>query len=163
MRICLECADGGHLDEMMALEDAFLGHELCFVTFDTRTTAFLRTKGITRFVPNFKGVIDPTGMPSLFRNVYTVLYLARNVLRCFFILRNDKPEVVISTGGPVTIPLFFLTKIFRIKSIYIESITRVHGLSGTGRIVCSLADIFLVQWQTLLVQCRHAEYWGKVI
>jgi hypothetical protein len=63
----------------------------------------------------------------------------------------------------VTIPIFFFSRVLGIRSIYIESITRVVDLSGTGKMVYPIVDVFLVQWPSLLKKYRKAECWGKVI
>jgi len=163
MRICLECADGGHLDEMLGLLDAFTGHDFFFVTFNTKMTRHAGSITRIHYVPNFKSFIDPTRLPSVFRTVYTFGYLAWNTPKTLGILLRERPDVVISTGGPVTIPIFFLSRILGIRSIYVESITRVDDLSGTGRMVYPIVDIFLVQWPTLLKKYRKAEFWGRII
>ncbi len=163
MKICLECADGGHLDEMLSLMDAFVNHEVFFITFDTKMTSELHEIGKTLFVPNFKGIIDPAKLPPILKDFYCIVYLLRNTFRCFNLLRNERPDMVISTGGPVTIPLFIFARVFNKKTIYIESLTRVETLSGTGRVIYYISDVFLVQWKSLLEKYENAEYWGNLI
>jgi len=163
MKICLECADGGHLDEMMLLIDAFNNHEIFFVTFNTKMTLFLPKIADTFFVPNFKGRIDPAKLNSILRIFYTILYQLRNSVLCFRLIYLQKPDVIVSTGGPVTIPLFFFGNLFHKKTVYIESITRVNDISGTGKVVYYFSSLFLVQWESLQKKYVKAKYWGRVI
>ncbi len=82
----------------------------------------------------------------------------RNPLRVFItfwqifkILRDEKPDVVISTGAEVSIPAFVLTRVFfRRPLVYVECCNQVFHPSMTGRITYHLADMFLVQWEPLL-------------
>jgi UDP-N-acetylglucosamine:LPS N-acetylglucosamine transferase len=163
MKICLECADGGHLDEMLSILDAFDEHAVFFVTFNTMTTKELPKVAKTLYIKNFKGAIDPVKLPKPAFWLYTILYLVRRVIPCFIILRKERPDVIISTGGGVTIPLCYLGKLLGVKIIYIESMARINQPSGTGRFIHPIADLFLVQWESMLKFYRKAKYWGRVI
>lgn len=163
MKIGLECADGGHLDEMLSLIDALDHFDKFFVTFRTDATRDLCRIANTHFVPNFRGIIDTSRLPVVLRQVYTAIYLIRTVPRCLSILRREKPDIIISTGGPVTLPMFFLGKMLGVQRIYVESITRVQELSGTGKLAYPMADVFLVQWKSLTAKYRNAQYWGRVL
>jgi len=163
MKICLECADGGHLDEMLSILDAFDEHEVFFVTFNTMTTRELPKVAKTIYIKNFKGAIDPVKLSKPAFWLYTILYLVRMVIPCFMILKKEQPDVIISTGGGVTIPLCCWGKLLGVKTIYIESMARINQPSRTGRILHPIADLFLVQWESMLKFYRKAKYWGRVI
>lgn len=82
----------------------------------------------------------------------------------FRILRKEKPDLIISTGAELAIPAFYLAKLFRIKTIFIESWTRVVQPTGTGRIVYPVSDVFLVQWEQLLSKYgKKARYEGAIL
>lgn len=163
MKICLTCADGGHLDQMLSILDAFTGCGVFFITFNTEMTKELPKIAKTVYIRNFKGIIDPAKLPWLFQMIYTMIWMIRMILPCFIILRREKPDIIVSTGGGVTIPLCYLGKLFGIRVIYIESISRLNKPSGTGRIIYPLADLFLVQWESMLKYYKRAKYWGRVI
>lgn len=163
MKICLECADGGHLDEMISILDAFEGNELCFITFDTMTTNDLHKIARTIYVKNFKGVIDPASLPSPLIWIYAFFYIINMMIPSFQIIRQERPDVIVSTGGPVTIPLSYIGKLLGVRIIYIESLTRINSPSLTGRFIYPITDLFLVQWESMLVYYKKAKYWGKVI
>ena len=78
-------------------------------------------------------------------------------------LFKERPDVIISTGGGATIPLYYLGKLFGIKLIYVESMARVGSSSLTGKLINPIADIFLVQWPQMLKHYPRAKYWGRVI
>jgi hypothetical protein len=54
-------------------------------------------------------------------------------------------------------------KILGIKTIYIESLTRVRTLSLSGRLVYPVAQYILVQWPELAYKYKKAIFRGQVI
>jgi beta-1,4-N-acetylglucosaminyltransferase len=90
--------------------------------------------------------------------------MARAFVSTFGILLRERPKLIVSTGSEIAIPAFYLAKLFRIKTIFIESWARVIEPSGTGRLVYPVADVFLVQWECLLPKYgKKAKYEGAVI
>jgi len=146
MKICLLCSHGGHLAEMLHLQEAFEGHETFFITYDSVRTRELERKYLLRNIGE-----NP-------------LLMARAFVSIYGILRKEKPKLIISTGAEIAIPAFYLAKLFRIKTIFIESWTRVIQPTGTGRIVYPVSDVFLVQWERLLTKYgKKAKYEGAII
>jgi UDP-N-acetylglucosamine:LPS N-acetylglucosamine transferase len=81
----------------------------------------------------------------------------------FKIIRNEKPDLVVSTGAEIAIPVFVVAKLFHIETIYLESWCRIKEPSHTGRLVYPLSNIFLVQWKQLLrMYGKKAKYVGEV-
>ena len=146
MKICLVCSHGGHLAETFHLQEAFEGHETFFITYDSARTRELERKYLLRNIGK-----NP-------------LLMARAFISIFRILRREKPELIVSTGAEIAIPAFYLAKLFRIKTIFIESWTRVTQPTGTGRIVYPVADVFLVQWERLLTKYgKKARHEGAIL
>jgi UDP-N-acetylglucosamine:LPS N-acetylglucosamine transferase len=80
------------------------------------------------------------------------------------ILLREKPKLIISTGSEIAIPAFYLAKLLRIKTVFIESWTRVDRPTGTGKIVYPVSDLFLVQWERLLPKYgKKAKYEGAIL
>lgn len=147
MKIALVCSHGGHLTEMLYLMDAFKDHEIFFVTYDNFRTRDLEYK------------------KYLLKNIGTSpIKMSKAFLQFLKILSNEKPEMIISTGSEIAIPAFFIGKLFGIKTVFIESWCRVNTKSGTGKIVYSFSDLFLVQWPELLeLYGKKARYEGAVL
>lgn len=158
MKICLECAEGGHLDEMLSIMDAFEGHDFFFVTTRAPTTNNLWKKARTYYVRN---QYQPKSRAHAF--LFELYYLIKLTFVCAKILIREKPRVIVSIGGGATIPLCYIGKILGAKIIYISSLARVHELPFTGKIVYPIANLFLVQWKSSLEKHKKAKYWGKVI
>jgi len=81
------------------------------------------------------------------------------------ILLKERPEAVISTGGgEIAVPFCYVGKLLGAKVIFIETVARVTTRSAAGKLIYPLADLFLVQWETLLKKYgKKAQYWGIVI
>ena len=145
MKICLTCSHGGHLTEILQLMDAFKGHDVFFITYEG-----LRTRELD--------------------NKYTMKNLGKNPLRflvsvpkVFKILLREKPDIIISTGSEIAIPVFYVARILGIRTMFIESLCRVKEPSLSGRIVYPVSGVFLVQWKQLLDKFgKKAQYWGSV-
>ena len=150
MKICLVFSAGGHFTEMRRIMEAFEGHNIFFVTIKARSTENLQNAYFVR---------DTTGA--------TIIHMAFNMLiitiQSLRILLKEKPELIVSTGADVTIPICYLAKLLGAKVIFIESVCRVKDLSPTGKILYPIADLFLVQWEKLAKKYRKARYWGSVL
>ena len=132
MKIAVVCSKGGHLTEALQVLPAFKEHDIFFVTNKYSTTVKLKHKK------------------------YLIGVIHKNIIKMFFaffsatkILFKENPTVIFSTGAELAIPFFIMGKIFRKKTIYLESIARVNTRSMTGRIVYPFSDLFLVQWPEL--------------
>jgi beta-1,4-N-acetylglucosaminyltransferase len=147
-RVMLVCCQGGHLMQMLALKSAWadLPH-MWITTRAADTEALLRDE----------------------RKIYAHVPTARNVknmLRNFWlalgVLGRHRPDVVLATGGGVTVPVFVVGKLMGARLIYVESLTRVDGPSLTGRLVYPLADRFFVQWAEAATRPRM-EFVGNLL
>jgi len=146
MKICLVCSHGGHLAEILQLKEAFEGHDTFFITYDSVRTRQLERKYLLRNIGK-----NPLVMAQAFMSTLRILI-------------REKPELIVSTGSEIAIPAFYLARLFRIKTIFIESWTRVEQPTGTGRLVYPFSDIFLVQWEQLLSKYgKKAKYEGAIV
>lgn len=147
MKITLVCSHGGHLTEMLYLMEAFEEHDVFFVTYDSPRTQAL----------NYKKYL----LKNIGTNPIRMLLVSLKFLRIFM---KERPRLMVSTGSEIAIPAFYIAKLLRIKTIFIESWCRVKNPSGTGKILYPVSDLFLVQWFQLLEKYgRKAKYIGTVI
>lgn len=158
MKICLECAEGGHLNEMLNIIEAFNGHEIFFVTTKAPTTIELNKNYKVYYVRRQYNIKNKWAI-----YVREVLLLPKLFIWSIAIILKERPKLIISTGGGCTLPLCYLGKLLGVKIVYIESLARIHQPSGTGRLIHPIADLFLVQWESMLKFYKKAKYWGKVI
>ena len=134
-RILLVANSGGHLLQMRALEPAFEGLERVWVT--------LRAADSTSLLRDEELVVYAHGPTN--RNLRN---LARNLLLAWRTVRQYDPDVLLSTGAALAVPFFLVGRLTGKRLVYIESLTRVKGLSMSGRIVYPLTNTFFVQWRS---------------
>ena len=135
---------------MMRLLDAFEGHNYFFATYISETTRDLKNAYLIKFEGwDLKGKI----------------LLIKSILKATQILLRERPDVILSTGGgEIAVPFCYIGKVLGAKVIFIETLTRVTTPSGGGKLVYPIADLFLVQWESLLNRYgKKAKYWGAVI
>ena len=161
MKICLTCAAGGHLDQLISIMDAFKEHDIFFVTVKSETTEELKKIAKTYYT---KDVSNSIKIARIHLYTFTLaLYYLQLILPCIKILLKEKPDVIVGNGGSATLWLSYLGKLMGAKIVYIESLARVRDLSGTGKLIYPIADLFVVQWESLMEKYSKAKYWGKVI
>lgn len=149
MKIGLIASSGGHFSELLNLKTAFGKFDRFWVTFLSSDTKVL-----------LKNEVFYYGYHPTNRNIKNFIL---NLFLAGKILLKEKPTVLISTGAGICVPFFILGKIFFIKNIYIESMTRIHNLSLTGKLVYFLTDVFIVQWPQLAAIYKKAVYKGQII
>lgn len=71
-------------------------------------------------------------------------------IKSLFILLKERPNVIITTGAGLVVPICFMGKfLFRSKIIFIETFSRIDTPSLTGRLVFHISDLFIIQWKQL--------------
>jgi|WetSurMetagenome_2_1015567.scaffolds.fasta_scaffold130049_2 beta-1,4-N-acetylglucosaminyltransferase len=157
MKLFFYATFGGHFNEAMMLVESVLPHygDVKMITFDSPELAdsivpTLRLKKVS-FSGNFA-----------FKSALNGLV---NLPRLFYQLIKERPDVVISTGsGEIAIPALILANTLGIRTIYIETWTRVKDPSMAGRVLYYFADHFLVQWEDLLPKFgKRAKYLGGLL
>lgn len=90
-------------------------------------------------------------------------------LKCLFqglrLLRRERPDMLVCLGTSISLPLCLAARLLNIRAIFIESVTRVQGLSTTGRLVqrFRLSDRLYVQWPEMANSEPGAVYRGTVL
>jgi UDP-N-acetylglucosamine:LPS N-acetylglucosamine transferase len=148
MKICITCSLGGHLTEALQLLPILKSYSLFFFTY--------KTKGLSRISKEFNSyfTVNPGRNPLKYVKV---------ILDSLRVLIKERPRVIISTGAGVSVPFCLLGKIFGSKIIFIETLTAIDKPSLSGRIIYLIADLFIVQWKTLLKFYKEAVYGGQLI
>ncbi len=82
--------------------------------------------------------------------------------RTLVILLKEKPDFIITTGALVAYPFCVIGKLLGIKVIYVESFARVSEPSLTGKLVYNMSDLFMVQWEDMLVKYPKSMLGGGI-
>lgn len=75
--------------------------------------------------------------------------LLKNTFLAYKVLRKEKPYVIISSGAAVSVPVFYLGKLFGEKTTYIEVFDRYDKPTLTGKLVYTITDKFIAQWEEM--------------
>ena len=71
--------------------------------------------------------------------------------------------MAISTGAGVAVSFLLAARMLGIKTVYVESLARIHELSMSGRMLYPVVDRFLVQWPELAEKYPRATFGGRVV
>ncbi|WP_319446091.1 MULTISPECIES: UDP-N-acetylglucosamine--LPS N-acetylglucosamine transferase [unclassified Mycobacterium] len=95
--------------------------------------------------------------------VRNVPNLVRNAVLASRLLVTNRPDMILTTGSGVAAPFLWWAKLFRIPTVFVESITRITELSLTARLVRPFVTKMLVQWPELETQYPGVEYHGRIV
>jgi UDP-N-acetylglucosamine transferase subunit ALG13 len=148
MNIALVCTGGGHFEQMTNLSDFYNRYNHFWITHRMKQTESLLRKEKKYYI---KG--------AHFKKPWTYLYQVAPVLKIFV---GEKPTHVISTGsGRTALIPFLLSRLLKVKFIYIDTFSRVHGHSKFGTFLLSLGHPIFTQWKD--PQNEKAIYIGPLI
>ncbi len=150
LRIAFVASSGGHWEELMCLRKIAEEHDSFYITESGGQAEELSNHTIYT-VPQINR--KQKGFLLSFIKLFT---------KAARILKSEKPDVVISTGALVSFPFCLIGKIRGAKIIYIESFARIYDKSLTGKLVYPFADLFVVQWESLLDCYPKAVYAGSI-
>ncbi len=145
---------GGHLSELLQLKPLFDEYDYCLVTEKTKSTIALSEKyaGKTHYlVYGTKSHL----FPYLFKFSF-------NILKSLFLMIKIKPDVVVTTGTHTAVPMCFLAKLLGKKVIYIETFANRKTKTKTGSLIYPIADVFIVQWESMLELYPKAVFGGWI-
>jgi len=71
--------------------------------------------------------------------------LVRNAIQAVVTIRRARPELIISSGAAVAVPYFWIGKLLRSRTVYIEVVDRVDTRTLTARLVSPVTDVFMAQ------------------
>jgi len=151
LKICLVSSTGGHLSELKKIVPAIKDYEFFYATEYSEIRKDLSLEKKTYFLKQQDR-----------KNFFLVFYLIKNLAKSLFIILKERPKIIISTGAGVILPICIIGKIFGAKIVYIESFAKINMPSITGKIIYQLADVFYVQWETMLDCYPKAKYRGAL-
>jgi UDP-N-acetylglucosamine:LPS N-acetylglucosamine transferase len=79
------------------------------------------------------------------------------------VLLKVRPKAILSAGAGIAVPVSVFGRLLGVKIIYVETATRVHTLSMTGRIMYHVAHLFFVQWEPLKEKYPEAVFAGRLL
>lgn len=144
---------GGHLNELLQLKPMFEKYDSYIVTEKTKTNKDLKNE-----YKNISYLLYGTKHKPI-RYIFVAIF---NIIKSLILFIKIRPNVIISTGAHTTVPICLIGKLFKKKIIYIETFANIHTKTLTGKIIYPIADLFVVQWESMLKLYPKAEYWGWI-
>ncbi len=153
-KILFISSTGGHLSEMLQLEDLFSKYDYHIITEKTKNNMSLREK-----YPNKVNYLVYGTKRNFIIYPFRLIYNSFKSLYFYFKIR---PSAIITTGAHTAGPMCCIGKIFGSKIIYIETLANMHTKTITGRLIYHFADLFIVQWESMLKLYPKAVYGGWI-
>lgn len=123
---------GGHLQQMMLLTSAFTG---CEVIFISTNASFIDE---ARF-PNFRIVSDA--------NRNDVLGALRCLRQCITIVREERPDFVVSTGALPGLICVAVGRWTGAKTVWVDSLANAERPSMCGKVARRFVSAWFTQWE----------------
>ncbi|GAE27466.1 polysaccharide biosynthesis protein CpsF [Halalkalibacter wakoensis JCM 9140] len=143
---------GGHLTQLLQLKPLFEEYDYHLVTEKSTITEELKKE-------------HPTSLLVYGARNYPVSYLFKfsyNCLKSLLIFLKERPDVVVTTGVHTAVPMCYIAKLFRKKVVFIESFAKTTTPTLSGKLVYPIADLFIVQWESMKEVYPKAVYGGSI-
>ena len=153
-KIMFISSTGGHFNEMSQLKDLTKKYNYYIVTEKTPDKMYLNNKYPKKVSYLVYGTKD-----------HKLVYPFKLLYNCFkslFIYIKVRPKVIITTGAHTAGPMCCIGKLFGSKIIFIESMANITTKTITGRLIYKFADLFIVQWESMLELYPKAKYGGWI-
>ncbi len=141
-RVLFIASAGGHLNELMQLEPMFKDYDYYLVTEKIKANLSLLKK--------FENKVSFLVFGSKHHFFSYLFKFPYNCIKSFFIFLKIKPEVIITTGSHTGVPMCYIAKLFRKRVIFIETFANQTSKTLSGSFVYPIADLFIVQWESML-------------
>lgn len=153
-KILFISSTGGHLTELLQLAPMFKNYEYTLVTENTKANQSLREKYKGHFYTLVYGTKE-----HLFSYIFKFGF---NCIKSFYLYMKLKPDVIITTGTHTAVPMCKIAHIFKKKVIYIETFANSKTPTQSGKMIYPIADLFIVQWESMLEIYPDAVYGGWI-
>ena len=148
---------GGHLEELMQLKPMFDDYDYHIITEKTKSNLSLKKK-----YPKRVNYLVFGTYTTMIRKIIYPFKLLYNTIKSFILYIIIRPKYIISTGTHTAGPMCLIGHLFGSKIIFIETFANSSTRSRTGNLVYKFADLFIVQWESMLEVYPNATYGGWI-
>ena len=152
-RVMFISSTGGHLNEMLMLKSMFNKYNYSLITENTESNKNLKY-GRKRV-----GMMIFGTRKHMFTYVFKIIM---NSFRSLYYYIKFRPQYIISTGAHTAGPMCLLGHILGSKIIFIETFANSETKTITGSLVYKFADLFIVQWESMLDNYPDATFGGWI-
>jgi UDP-N-acetylglucosamine transferase subunit ALG13 len=140
LRVCLAASGGGHLRQILDLENAWRPYDYFFLTEESPLSQSLSRAHPVFFVDHF--AIGQARLGTPFRMLAAAW---RNLRQSLRIIWRERPDIVISTGAGAVFFAALAARLLGAKFVLIESFARFDRPSAFVRASASFAQYKIVQ------------------
>ena len=158
-KVAIILGSGGHTVQMLRLVDQ-LGkkYKYIYIIANTDKTSEKQIK-----IPGKVYRIFDTRLKTDMNLLKIILKFIPSTIQAINVLRKIKPDFIIGCGPGMCLHVLWLAKyLFSAKLIFFESWVRVHNKSIAGKLIYHFADLFIVQWKSLLNSYPKAVFAGRL-
>ena len=138
------------MEQIKQLKDVYNKYDCFYVVTRTKATEAMKQKHYI-----VSDLVRKNKIVMLLR----MMRMALEQIRIFIV---ERPDVILTTGAAVAIPMCLIGKMFHRKVIYIESFARMTTPNKTGLLIYRFADLFIIQWEELKKYYPKAVYGGSI-
>ena len=145
---------GGHLKELLELKSLFTKYDSYLITEKTKSTINLKKEYGKKVGYLIFGTKD-----------HILTYPFKLLVNCFISLYyfiKFRPKYIVTTGAHTAGPICCIGKIFGSKIIFIETMANSSKKTVTGSLIYKFADLFIVQWESMLEVYPKSKYAGFI-
>lgn len=143
---------GGHLNELMQLKKCFDKYDYHIITEKNESTKEMKKE----YNNKISYLVYGTKKHML---IYPFVLLINSFKSLFYFIKYH-PKYIVTTGTHTAGPMCCIGKLFGSKIIYIETFANINTKTKTGSLIYKFADLFIVQWESMLEIYPKAVYWG---
>lgn len=153
-KVMFIASTGGHLDELLQLKSLFKKYDYHLVTEKDKTTINLK---------NIYGKKISYLLYGTRKKKFTYPFVSIcNIIKTIGLYIKYRPKYIITTGAHTAVPMCYLGKLFGSKIIYIETFANIHNKTLTGKLIYPIANLFIVQWESMLELYPKAVLGGSI-
>jgi UDP-N-acetylglucosamine:LPS N-acetylglucosamine transferase len=162
-RVFIIAGQGGHLEQAKRFIQLPTTIESDLVLISDCDPHFALHKELAELevvkVNNISEISKRTGLMNKLVLVYSLFKLILISVILFF---KYRPSGIITFGPLICVPFLFWSKIFKIKSVHIETWSKFYEPTKCGLFASRFAQKIYVQNETLMKALNESEYSGKL-
>jgi UDP-N-acetylglucosamine:LPS N-acetylglucosamine transferase len=138
---------GGHWIQLLRIRPAFEGYDIAYCSVHAEYAQQIPAHRYYKVLDVSRR--NPLGFALVFWQMFRILL-------------RERPDVVVTTGAAPGLVAVILAKVFRTRSLWIDSIANCDTLSTSGALARRFADRCVSQWPEV-AKANGLECWGSVL
>ena len=153
-KVLFIASTGGHLNELMQLEPMFKKYDYHIITEKTKSNISL----VKKYPNKVNFLVYGTKDKKL---IYPFKFIY-NIFKSLLLYIKIRPKYIVTTGTHTAVPICYIGKLFGTKIIFIETFANSKTKTLSGKMIYPIANLFIVQWESMLDLYPKAVYGGWI-